>query len=40
MAPLAIMHGGSNSQKNKYLNKIASNKISFGVGLTEYIAAA
>ena len=39
MAPLAIMHGGSNSQKKEYLNKIASNEISFGVGLTEYIAA-
>lgn len=39
MAPLAIMHGGSNSQKKEYLNKIASNEITFGVGLTEYIAA-
>ena len=39
MAPLAIMHGGSDSQKKEYLNKIASNEISFGVGLTEYIAA-
>ena len=39
MAPLAIMYGGSNSQKDNYLNKISSNKISFGVGLTEYIGA-
>ena len=39
MAPLAIMHGGNDSQKKEYLNKIASNEISFGVGLTEYIAA-
>ncbi len=39
MAPIAIMHGGSNEQKENYLNKISSNKIKFGVGLSEYIAA-
>ena len=39
MAPIAIMHGGSNEQKENYLNKISSNEIKFGVGLSEYIAA-
>ena len=39
MAPIAIMHGGSNAQKENYLNKISSNEIKFGVGLSEYIAA-
>ena len=39
MAPLAIMHGGNNSQKENYLTKIVSNDIKFGIGLTEYIGA-
>ena len=39
MAPLAIMHGGNDAQKENYLNKISANQVRFGVGLTEYIAA-
>jgi len=39
MAPLAIMHGGSDLQKETYLPKISSNKIKFGIGLSEYIGA-
>ena len=39
MAPLAIMHGGSDVQKENYLTKISSNTVKFGVGLSEYIGA-
>ena len=39
MAPLAIMHGGNDAQKEHYLNKISANQVRFGIGLTEYIAA-
>ena len=39
MAPIALSLGGNDDQKDKYLPKIASNEIKFGVGLSEYVAA-
>ena len=39
MAPIALNLGGSDAQKDKYLSKVASNEIKFGVGLSEYVAA-
>ena len=39
MAPLAISHGGSSEQKNKYLTQMSENKIRFGVGFSEFIGA-
>ena len=39
MAPLAISHGGSSEQKNKYLTQMSKNKIRFGVGFSEFIGA-
>ncbi len=37
MAPIAIKHGGSKSQQEIYLSKIATNKCCFGVGFSEFI---
>ncbi len=37
MSPIAIKHGGSKSQQEIYLSKIASNKCCFGVGFSEFI---
>ena len=34
MAPIALSLGGSDAQKDKYLSKVASNEIKFGVGLS------
>ena len=39
MTPIALSLGGNDDQKDKYLPKIASNEIKFGVGLSEYVAA-
>ena len=39
MAPIALNLAGSAEQKQKYLPKIVSNEIKFGVGLSEYVAA-
>ena len=39
MAPAAIMAGGSPTQKENYLTKIASNKILVGVGFSEFIGS-
>ena len=39
MAPIALSHGASDEQKKKYLTGIAENKIKFGIGFSEYIAA-
>ncbi len=37
MAPLAILKGGNDSQKEKYLPQLASGDMSIGVGVTEQI---
>jgi alkylation response protein AidB-like acyl-CoA dehydrogenase len=37
MAPIALMHAGSEQQKEKYLNLLTANKIQFGVGFTEFV---
>ena len=39
MAPIAILNGGSEDQKKLYLPDIASGKISFAVGFSEFIGA-
>ncbi|MFL2704614.1 MAG: acyl-CoA dehydrogenase family protein [Gammaproteobacteria bacterium] len=39
MAPLAIMHGGNQEQKNNYLTKMSENSMRIGVGFSEYIGA-
>jgi alkylation response protein AidB-like acyl-CoA dehydrogenase len=39
MAPIAILNGGSGDQKKLYLPDIASGKISFAVGFSEFIGA-
>ena len=39
MTPIALSLGGNDDQKDKYLPKIASNEIKFGIGLSEYVAA-
>jgi len=36
MAPIALMHAGSEQQKEKYLNLLTANEIQFGVGFTEF----
>ena len=37
MAPLAILKGGNDAQKEKYLPQLASGDMSMGVGVTEQI---
>ena len=37
MAPIALMHAGSEQQKEKYLNLLTANEIQFGVGFTEFV---
>lgn len=37
MAPLAILRGGSDNQKEEYLPRIAAGDLTMGVGLTEQI---
>lgn len=39
MAPTALSLGGSEDQKNIYLNSIVNNEMKFAVGFAEYIAA-
>jgi len=39
MAPIAILNGGSEDQKKLYLSDIASGKINFAVGFSEFIGA-
>ena len=39
MAPIAILNGGSEDQKKLYLPDIASGKISFALGFSEFIGA-
>ena len=39
MAPIAILNGGSEDQKKLYLSDIASEKINFAVGFSEFIGA-
>ena len=39
MAPIAILNGSSEDQKKLYLPDIASGKISFAVGFSEFIGA-
>ena len=39
MAPIAIIDGGSDEQKQNYLTKIASNKVKFGVGFSALTGA-
>ena len=39
MAPIAILNGGSEDQKILYLSDIASGKINFAVGFSEFIGA-
>ena len=39
MAPIALSLGGSEDQKNIYLNSIVNNEMKFAVGFAEYIAA-
>jgi len=37
MAPTALMHAGSENQKENYLSKISTNKYQFGVGFSEFV---
>jgi alkylation response protein AidB-like acyl-CoA dehydrogenase len=37
MAPIALMHAGSDQQKEKYLTQLAASEIQFGVGFTEFV---
>ena len=37
MAPTALMHAGSEEQKESYLSKININKYRFGVGFSEFV---
>ena len=39
MAPIAIIDGGSDEQKQKYLTKIVSNEFKFGVGFSALTGA-
>ena len=39
MAPIAIIDGGSDEQKQKYLTKIVSNEVKFGVGFSALTGA-
>ena len=39
MAPIAIVYGGSEGQKEKYLKGMSQNTIRMGVGFSEYIGA-
>ena len=39
MAPIAIVYGGSDEQKQNYLTKITSNKVKFGVGFSALTGA-
>ena len=39
MAPIAILNGGSEDQKKLYLSDIASGKVNFAVGFSEFIGA-
>ena len=39
MAPIAILNGGSEDQKKLYLSDIASGKINFAVGFSEFVGA-
>ena len=39
MAPIAILNGGSEDQKKLYLPDVASGKITFAVGFSEFIGA-
>ena len=39
MAPIAIIDGGSDEQKQNYLTKIASNEVKFGVGFSALTGA-
>ena len=39
MAPYAIIKAGSEAQKDKYLKGIVEGSVSFGVGLTEFVAS-
>jgi alkylation response protein AidB-like acyl-CoA dehydrogenase len=39
MAPIAILNGGSEDQKKLYLSDVASGKINFAVGFSEFIGA-
>ena len=39
MAPLAIIFGGNQGQKEKYLTQMSKNSIRIGVGFSQYIGA-
>ena len=39
MAPLAIIFGGNQRQKEKYLTQMSNNSIRIGVGFSQYIGA-
>tara|TARA_B110000858_G_C17737557_1_gene443296 strand:- start:200 stop:1297 length:1098 start_codon:yes stop_codon:yes gene_type:complete len=39
MAPIALNLAGSDDQKSKYLSKIATNEVRFGIGLSEFVGA-
>ena len=39
MAPIAIIGGGSDEQKQNYLTKITSNKVKFGIGFSALTGA-
>ena len=39
MAPIAIIDGGSDKQKQNYLTKVASNEVKFGVGFSALTGA-
>ena len=39
MAPIAIIDGGSDEQKQKYLTKIVSNEVKFGIGFSALTGA-
>ena len=39
MAPIAIVYGGNQKQKEKYLTQMSNNSIRIGVGFSEYFGA-